>query len=94
MTANLIKLSYIHHINALNLSSKEYIVGLHFPRNQANKNNQFKLCFRLVRKKNSNAVKGMLPKTKLGSKMFTRLKVYAGPEHPHEAQNPQPFPFK
>ncbi len=39
----------------------------------------------------TNAVKGMLPKTKLGSKMFTRLKVYTGPEHPHEAQSPQPF---
>jgi len=40
-----------------------------------------------------NAVKGMLPKTKLGSKMYGRLKVYAGGEHPHEAQSPQPFKF-
>ena len=32
------------------------------------------------------AVKGMLPRTKLGRKMLSRLKVYAGPEHPHEAQ--------
>ncbi len=32
------------------------------------------------------AVKGMLPKNKLGRKMLTRLKVYAGPEHPHSAQ--------
>ena len=30
----------------------------------------------------------MLPKTKLGRKMFKKLKVYAGPEHPHVAQNP------
>jgi large subunit ribosomal protein L13 len=36
-----------------------------------------------------NAVKGMLPKTKLGRQMFKRLKVYAGPDHPHEAQQPQ-----
>ena len=33
-----------------------------------------------------HAVKGMLPKTKLGAQMLTRLKVYAGPEHPHSAQ--------
>lgn len=35
------------------------------------------------------AVKGMLPKNKLGSRMITRLKLYSGPEHPHEAQNPE-----
>jgi len=35
-----------------------------------------------------HAVKGMLPKNKLGSRMITRLKIYAGPEHPHAAQNP------
>jgi large subunit ribosomal protein L13 len=34
------------------------------------------------------AVRGMLPKTKLGRKMFKKLKVYAGPEHPHQAQQP------
>jgi len=34
------------------------------------------------------AVKGMLPKCVLGRKMFLRLKVYASPEHPHQAQNP------
>lgn len=35
-----------------------------------------------------HAVRGMLPKNKLGSRMITRLKVYAGSEHPHKAQNP------
>jgi large subunit ribosomal protein L13 len=35
------------------------------------------------------AVKGMLPKNKLGSKVFKKLKVYAGPKHPHEAQQPE-----
>jgi large subunit ribosomal protein L13 len=35
------------------------------------------------------AVKGMLPKTKLGRKLFTKLKVYAGNEHPHAAQQPE-----
>ncbi|MEM9002511.1 MAG: 50S ribosomal protein L13 [Cyanobacteria bacterium P01_F01_bin.86] len=35
------------------------------------------------------AVKGMLPKNALGRKLFTKLKVYAGPEHPHQAQHPE-----
>ncbi|MDO5715473.1 MAG: 50S ribosomal protein L13 [Tissierellia bacterium] len=39
------------------------------------------------------AVKGMLPKNRLGRKMFTKLKVYAGPEHPHEAQQPEVYEF-
>ena len=34
------------------------------------------------------AVRGMLPKTKLGNSMYRKLKVYAGPDHPHSAQNP------
>ena len=37
------------------------------------------------------SVKGMLPKTKLGEAMYKKLFVYAGPEHPHAAQQPQPF---
>ena len=36
-----------------------------------------------------DAVSGMLPKTKLGKQMLTKLKLYAGSEHPHQAQNPQ-----
>ncbi len=36
----------------------------------------------------TKAVKGMLPKTKLGNKLITKLKVYAGEAHPHAAQNP------
>lgn len=35
------------------------------------------------------AVKGMLPKNKLNKEIVKKLKIYAGPEHPHEAQNPQ-----
>jgi large subunit ribosomal protein L13 len=37
------------------------------------------------------AVKGMLPKNSLGRQMLRKLKVYAGPEHPHQAQQPTPF---
>lgn len=36
-----------------------------------------------------HAVRGMLPKNRLGSRMLTRLKLYAGPEHPHQAQKPE-----
>ena len=36
-----------------------------------------------------SAVRGMLPKTRLGRAMFSKLKVYAGPEHPHKAQKPE-----
>ena len=39
----------------------------------------------------SKAIWGMTPKTKLGHKLFTKLKVYAGSEHPHAAQNPIPL---
>ncbi len=37
------------------------------------------------------AVKGMLPRGPLGRQMFRKLKVYAGPEHPHQAQQPEPL---
>jgi large subunit ribosomal protein L13 len=38
------------------------------------------------------AVKGMLPRNRLARRQLTKLKVYAGPDHPHEAQNPNPLP--
>ena len=37
------------------------------------------------------AVKGMLPKNRLARQQLTKLKIYAGPDHPHESQNPQPL---
>ncbi len=48
---------------------------------------------RLVRQRHperlvEEAVRGMLPKTKLGEAMYRKLKVYAGPDHPHTAQQP------
>lgn len=39
------------------------------------------------------AVRGMLPKNVLGRKMIRKLKVYAGPDHPHQAQQPEPLEF-
>ena len=38
-----------------------------------------------------NAVRGMLPRNRLGRQMIDKLKVYNGPVHPHEAQSPQPL---
>ncbi|MGH9097432.1 MAG: 50S ribosomal protein L13 [Acidimicrobiales bacterium] len=38
-----------------------------------------------------NAVRGMLPRNRLGRQMIDKLKVYNGPEHPHAAQSPQPL---
>jgi large subunit ribosomal protein L13 len=40
------------------------------------------------------AVKGMLPKNSLGRKTIGKLKVYAGPDHPHQAQQPQPYEIR
>jgi large subunit ribosomal protein L13 len=38
------------------------------------------------------AVKGMLPRNRLARQQITKLKIYAGPEHPHQPQDPQPLP--
>jgi large subunit ribosomal protein L13 len=40
------------------------------------------------------AVKGMLPKNTLGRQLFTKLKVYAGPDHPHQSQKPESLEIK
>ncbi|MGQ9870949.1 50S ribosomal protein L13 [Leptodesmis sp.] len=48
-----------------------------------------KLQARIPERIIEQAVKGMLPKNTLGRQLFTKLKVYAGPEHPHQAQKPQ-----
>jgi large subunit ribosomal protein L13 len=39
----------------------------------------------------TGSVKGMLPKNRLGRKLMSHLKVYAGEDHPHAAQNPKPL---
>ncbi|HEY9654555.1 MAG TPA: 50S ribosomal protein L13 [Crinalium sp.] len=48
-----------------------------------------KLQARIPERIIEQAVKGMLPKTTLGRQLFTKLKVYAGTDHPHQAQMPQ-----
>jgi large subunit ribosomal protein L13 len=40
------------------------------------------------------AIRGMLPKTKLGRKMLAKAKIYAGSEHPHVGQQPEPYSVK
>lgn len=50
-----------------------------------------KLQSRIPERIIEQAVKGMLPKTTLGRQLLTKLKVYAGPSHPHQAQKPQPL---
>ena len=40
------------------------------------------------------AIKGMLPHNRLGRKLCTNFRVYAGADHPHVAQNPKPFEMK
>jgi len=60
-------------------------VTLRTPREQRDRAPEF-----IVR----NAVKGMLPKGPLGRQMLRKLKVYAGPSHPHEAQAPQVLPLE
>jgi large subunit ribosomal protein L13 len=47
-----------------------------------------------ARKAVEKSVRGMLPKNRLGRQLIKKLKVYAGPEHPHAAQKPQPFEIK
>jgi large subunit ribosomal protein L13 len=48
-----------------------------------------KLQNRLPTRIVEHAIKGMLPKNSLGRQLFTKLKVYAGPDHPHQAQKPE-----
>ena len=71
-------------------SQKEYLTYSGYPGGQKKKVAQEVLASKphaVIEK----AVIGMLPKNKLGRQMFKKLFVYAGPEHPHSAQKPQPF---
>ncbi|NER37911.1 MAG: 50S ribosomal protein L13 [Oscillatoria sp. SIO1A7] len=53
-----------------------------------------KLQARIPERIIEQAVRGMLPKNTLGRKLFTKLKVYAGPDHPHDAQKPEVLQIK
>ncbi|MBV7528823.1 LSU ribosomal protein L13P [Chitinophaga jiangningensis] len=74
------------------MEEKEYIHYTGFPGGQ-----RVELAKNLIRRRPEvmieKAVKGMLPKNRLGRKMYKKLFVYAGAEHPHAAQKPQPLTF-
>ena len=73
-------------------SQKEYITYSGYPGGQKRKVAEEMLASRpqaIIEK----AVKGMLPKNKLGRQMYKKLFVYTGAQHPHQAQKPEPFKF-
>lgn len=74
------------------MSQKEYLTYSGYPGGQ-----KATVAKELMAKKPTqiveNAIKGMLPKNRLGRAMFKKLHVYAGTEHPHEAQQPEEFNF-
>ncbi len=74
------------------LNAKEYLSYSGYPGGQKSitaKALMAKHPERIIEK----AVKGMLPKNSLGRSMFTKLFVYTGTEHPHQAQKPEPFKY-
>lgn len=73
-------------------SQKEYLRHTGYPGGQRSKTAKQLLTERPERVV-ENAVKGMLPKNKLGRAMYKKLFVYAGAEHPHDAQQPEEFNF-
>ena len=74
-------------------SDKEYVRHTGYPGGQ-----RFVSAENMLKKKPTglveNAVKGMLPKNRLGSALFRNLHVYAGASHPHEAQKPKKIELK
>jgi len=72
------------------LDDKQYIRHSHYPgglRTMSYREFLARTPDRVIEK----AVKCMLPRNRLGRKMYKKLKVYAGPEHPHQAQQPEPL---
>ncbi|SFV31134.1 50S ribosomal protein L13 [Thermoflavifilum thermophilum] len=70
--------------------TKEYISFTSYPGGQK-KESAISLLHRRPEAVIERAVKGMLPKNRLGRQLFRKLFVYAGPEHPHQAQKPEPI---
>lgn len=76
------------HLTAGKLRTKEYIHHTGYPGGLKRVNAEA-LHARRPTELLTRAVKGMLPKNSLGKQMARKLKVYAGPEHPHTAQRPE-----
>jgi len=70
------------------LTDKEYVRHTGYPGGQR-KRTPKELLVKNPRAIIESAVKGMLPKNRLGSDLFRNLYVYAGPDHPHQAQQPK-----
>jgi len=73
-------------------SQKQYLRHTGYPGGQRSKTAKQLLTERPERVV-ENAVRGMLPKNRLGRAMYKKLFVYAGAEHPHEAQQPEEFNY-
>lgn len=69
---------------------KDYMTYSQYPGNEKHETAK-SMRARHPEKMVERAVKGMMPKNRLGRAMITKLKVYAGPEHPHVAQQPKPL---
>lgn len=77
-------------VNVTGKKSSQKLYRRHSGRPGGMKTETFaKLQARIPERIIEQAVKGMLPKTTLGRQLFTKLKVYAGVDHPHQAQMPQ-----
>jgi large subunit ribosomal protein L13 len=77
-------------VSAEKLESKKYIRHSGYP--QGYKEESLgKLLARRPEEVIRRAVKGMLPRTKLGTQQLRKLKIYAGGDHPHQAQRPEPL---
>ena len=80
------------HVTGMKAGSKLYRRYTGFP-GGLREEEYSKLLVRRPEKILEEAIKGMLPKSKLGRQMATKLKVYKGSQHPHIAQQPQPLEF-
>jgi large subunit ribosomal protein L13 len=74
------------------MSDKQYIRHTGYPGGQRTENPE-RLLARKPEAVVEKAIKGMLPKSRLGSELFRNLYVYAGENHPHEAQQPKKLDF-
>jgi large subunit ribosomal protein L13 len=74
------------------LDQKEYVHYTGYPGGQRKETARI-LLDRKPETVIENGIRGMLPKTKLGRSMIKKLFVYAGEEHPHQAQKPEPIKF-
>lgn len=77
------------HVTGMRAEQKIYRRYTGFPGGLREESFQ-KLLVRRPEKILEEAIKGMLPKSKMGRQMATKLKVYKGGDHPHQAQQPQP----